>query len=102
LLIAVFQLYFGPLAVEQLSHVGIGRHRRSFFFEDVDDMAEGTIKRLTDKGFGFINTGGPKDLFFHSSDLEEVRYDDLREGQKVSFNEGMGPKGPRAENVRVL
>ena len=29
-------------------------------------MAEGTIKKLTDKGFGFINTGGEKDLFFHS------------------------------------
>jgi len=30
-------------------------------------MPEGTIKRLTDKGFGFINTGKEKDLFFHSS-----------------------------------
>ena len=30
-------------------------------------MAEGTIKKLTDKGFGFISTGKEKDLFFHSS-----------------------------------
>ena len=65
-------------------------------------MAEGTIKRLTDKGFGFINTGGDKDIFFHMSSLEEVRFEELREGQRVSFNEGQGPKGPRAENVRVI
>jgi CspA family cold shock protein len=65
-------------------------------------MAEGTIKRLTDKGFGFINTGGDKDLFFHMSDLEDVQFEELREGQRVSFNEGRGPKGPRAENVRVV
>ena len=65
-------------------------------------MAEGTIKRLTDKGFGFIDTGTGKDMFFHMSNLEGVRYDDLQEGQRVSFTEGHGPKGPRAENVRVI
>lgn len=62
-------------------------------------MAEGTIKRLTDKGFGFIDTGGNKDIFFHSSAVEGCTYDELREGQKVSYSEGEGPKGPRAENV---
>ena len=65
-------------------------------------MAEGTIKRLTGKGFGFINTGGDKDIFFHMSDLEGVSYEDLQEGQQVSFNEGRGPKGPRAENVKLV
>jgi Cold shock proteins len=65
-------------------------------------MAEGTIKKITDKGFGFIDTGKGADLFFHSSNLEGVRFDDLQEGQRVSFNEGHGPKGPRAENVRPL
>ena len=65
-------------------------------------MAEGTIKRLTDKGFGFINTGGAKDLFFHSSNLEGVLYDELQEGQRVSYSEGQGPKGPRAENVKLV
>jgi len=63
-------------------------------------MAEGTIKKLTDKGFGFIDIGGGGDLFFHMSNLEGVRFDDLHEGQQVSFEEGSGPKGPRAENVR--
>lgn len=65
-------------------------------------MAEGTIKRLTDKGYGFIDTGGGQDLFFHMSNVEGVTYEDLQEGQRVSFNEGTGPKGPRAENVTVL
>ena len=65
-------------------------------------MAEGTIKRLTNKGFGFINTGGEKDLFFHSSSLEGVTFEELREGQKVSFTEGRSPKGPCAENVKPV
>ena len=65
-------------------------------------MAEGTIKKLTDKGFGFINTGGSKDLFFHSKSLQGVRYEELHEGQKVSYTEGQGPKGPCAENVKPL
>ena len=65
-------------------------------------MAEGTIKRLTDRGFGFINTGGGKDMFFHSSNLEGVTYEELREGQRVSYTEGRGPKGPRAENVKPI
>ncbi len=65
-------------------------------------MAEGTIKRLTDKGFGFIDAGTGKDLFFHMSAVEGVRFEDLKQGQRVSFNEGQGPKGPRAENVKVL
>ncbi len=59
-------------------------------------MAEGTIKKLTDKGFGFISTDGSKELFFHSSSLQGVGFEELREGQKVSFTEGRGPKGPRA------
>jgi CspA family cold shock protein len=65
-------------------------------------MLEGTIKRLTDRGFGFIATASGPDIFFHMSSLAEGRFEDLREGQKVSFVEGRGPKGPRAENVRVI
>jgi cold shock protein len=65
-------------------------------------MAEGTIKKLiTDKGFGFISTGGAKDLFFHSTAVEGVRFEELREGQNVSYTEGRGPKGPCAENVSL-
>jgi cold shock protein len=65
-------------------------------------MAEGTIKRLTDKGFGFISTGADKDMFFHSSSVEGTSFEALHEGQKVSFTEGRGPKGPRAENVKPV
>ncbi len=65
-------------------------------------MAEGTIKRLTDRGFGFIDTGTGQDMFFHSSNLEGVSFDELQEGQRVSYTEGSGPKGPRAENVKVI
>ncbi|MEM7452889.1 MAG: cold shock domain-containing protein [Planctomycetota bacterium] len=64
-------------------------------------MAEGTIKKLTDKGFGFIQ-GDSGDIFFHVSALAEGTFEDLREGLKVQYDEGNGPKGPRAENVRVI
>lgn len=60
----------------------------------------GTIKRLTDKGFGFIATSDGTEYFFHQSACAGIRFDDLREGQKVSFTAGQGPKGPRAENVK--
>lgn len=65
-------------------------------------MAEGTIKKLAEKGFGFIDTGTGKDLFFHMSNVEGGGFNDLYEGQRVSYNEGQGPKGPRAENVRPV
>jgi CspA family cold shock protein len=65
-------------------------------------MGEGTIKRITDRGFGFIDTGGEKDLFFHMASLEGVSFDELQEGQRVSFTEGQSDKGPRAENVKLL
>jgi CspA family cold shock protein len=71
-------------------------------FEEVKEMAEGTIKRLTDKGFGFIDTGTDQDMFFHSSSLQGVSYEELQEGQRVSYTEGQGPKGPRAENVTLI
>jgi CspA family cold shock protein len=70
--------------------------------DDRSKMAEGTIKRLTDKGFGFIKPDNGPDLFFHMSNVEGVQFRDLKEGQKVSYNEGRGPKGPRAENVKPI
>jgi CspA family cold shock protein len=63
-------------------------------------MPEGIIKKLTDKGFGFIKTDTGKDLFFHSKALQGVEFDDLQEGQKVTYTQGQGPKGPCAENVK--
>jgi CspA family cold shock protein len=60
----------------------------------------GTIKRLTDKGFGFIAAPDGVEYFFHQSACQGTRFDDLREGQRVTFDVGQGPKGPRAENVK--
>jgi len=66
-------------------------------------MAEGIITRVvTDKGFGFIDGGTGKDVFFHMSAVEGGRFQDLEEGQRVSFNVGQGPKGPQAANVKTI
>jgi CspA family cold shock protein len=63
-------------------------------------MAQGTIKRLTDRGFGFIaQDGSDKDLFFHSSELVGVDFNDLKEGDNVTFEIGESPKGPNATKV---
>lgn len=65
-------------------------------------MPQGTIKKLlTDKGFGFIE-GERGDIFFHHSALEGTSIEALSVGQAVEYEEGRGPKGPRAENVRVV
>lgn len=63
-------------------------------------MQEGTIARLTDRGFGFISRAGEeKDLFFHSNELKNVQFNDLKEGDKVTFEVAEGPKGLNAVNV---
>ncbi len=69
---------------------------------------KGIIKKLTDRGFGFIGevdqNGQPmadkKDLFFHSKSLVGVMFDDLREGEMVTFDVENSPKGPSAVNVQ--
>jgi CspA family cold shock protein len=61
---------------------------------------EGTIKNLTDRGFGFIAVDGEqKDLFFHSNELSGVKFEELKVGDKVSFEKSDSPKGPNATNV---
>lgn len=65
-------------------------------------MAKGTIKRLMDKGFGFINAGGGEDLFFHRNEMEGVEYSSLRVGQEVEFEMSQDSKGrPQAVKVRL-
>jgi len=65
-------------------------------------MPQGTIKKLlTDKGFGFIE-GERGDIFFHHSAVEGTTIEALSIGQQVEYEEGRGPKGPRAENVRLV
>ena len=61
----------------------------------------GTIKTLTQKGFGFIaREGEAKDLFFHSKDLNGVTYEELQVGDTVSFEVVEGEKGLAAKNVQ--
>jgi len=63
-------------------------------------MEQGTIARLTDRGFGFIaREGEEKDLFFHANELKDVEFNDLKEGDKVKFDVVEGPKGQNASNV---
>lgn len=65
-------------------------------------MAQGTIKKvIADKGFGFIKTDRGE-IFFHSSALQGVTIESLREGQVVDYTETRGPKGPRAESIKVV
>ena len=64
-------------------------------------MPKGTIRRLIDRGFGFIKTE-QEDLFFHRNDIEEVEFASLREGQEVEFEKGQGRDGrPQAVKVRL-
>jgi CspA family cold shock protein len=65
-------------------------------------MAEGTIARKTDRGFGFIRTASGQDLFFHMSAIQGTTFEDLREGQRVTYEAVDSPKGQRAETVRPL
>ena len=61
----------------------------------------GTIKTLTDRGFGFISREGEtKDLFFHSKELVGVTFEELREGDAVTFEVSDTPKGPAATKVK--
>lgn len=64
---------------------------------------EGTIKKLIDKGFGFITVEGEeKDLYFSGSELKNVKFEELKEGDKVSFDKADSPKGPNAINVNRI
>ena len=63
-------------------------------------MAKGTIKKLTDRGYGFIKTDQGEDIFFHSTDIEGVEFNSLTEGQEVEFEKGEGRDG-RSRAVKV-
>jgi CspA family cold shock protein len=67
-----------------------------------DDVASGTIKRLVrDRGFGFIKDEGGQEWFFHRDSVEAGDFEQLNEGQRVSFEEEPSQKGPRAGNIRA-
>ena len=83
------------LAEQNLIHIS-GRHT------EVLQVANGTIKRLVrDRGFGFIRDDGGQEWFFHRSSVEAGAFEQLNEGQRVSFDEEPSQKGPRAGNIRA-
>ncbi len=63
-------------------------------------MAKGKIRRLMDRGYGFIKSEEEEDLFFHRNDLEGVEFNSLNEGQEVEFEKGQGRDG-RSAAVKV-
>ena len=69
-------------------------------------MQNGTVIKKNEKGFGFIKVDGApegsKDLFFHTNELQNISFDELREGDKVSFEIGDSPKGPNAVSVSKI
>jgi CspA family cold shock protein len=66
-------------------------------------VLKGTIRRITDRGFGFIKTEDETDIFFHRSALEGVEFNSLSEGQEVEFEKGQGRDGrPQAVKVRLI
>ncbi len=69
-------------------------------------MQNGTVIKKNDKGFGFIKVDGSqegdKDLFFHSNELQNISFDELQEGDKVSFTIGDSPKGKNALGVSKI
>ena len=64
-------------------------------------MEVGKIKKLADRGFGFITASDGKEVFFHRSECQSVAFDSLSEGQEVTFDRESAAKGPRARNVRL-
>jgi len=64
-------------------------------------MQEGTVARKMDRGYGFISVPDQeKELFFHANELQSISFDELNEGDKVTFELADGPKGPNATNVK--
>ena len=66
-------------------------------------MPKGTIRRIMDRGYGFIQSESGEDLFFHSNDLVGVEFNSLKEGREVEFEKGEGRDGrPQAVRVRLI
>lgn len=72
----------------------------NFYFRK-NKMATGTVKWFNDaKGFGFITPdAGGEDLFAHFSAIKSEGFKSLRENQRVTYDEAMGPKGKQAANI---
>ncbi len=82
---------------------GRGRGRGAAGRAPTGPRLRGTIKKMVrDRGFGFIRGDDGKEVFFHRSGLAAGEYDGMSEGDAVEYVVQEGPRGPRAENVRVV
>jgi CspA family cold shock protein len=64
-------------------------------------MSKGTVKRIMrERGFGFILAEDGREVFFHRSELQDVDFNDLQEGDQLEFNIAQGQKGPQATGVK--
>jgi CspA family cold shock protein len=65
-------------------------------------VARGIIRRLLEhRGFGFIQSEDGRNVFFHRSEVLQVSFQTLQEGQTVEFAVEETPQGPKARRVRV-
>jgi CspA family cold shock protein len=66
-------------------------------------MAKGKVKRLMrERGFGFIAAEDGREIFFHQSELQNISFNALQEGDQLEFDVVKGDKGPKAENVKKI
>ena len=64
-------------------------------------MPKGTVKRLMrERGFGFISAEDGREIFFHRSELQNVDFDKLQQGDELEFNVAKGDKGPKATDIK--
>jgi CspA family cold shock protein len=95
-------LFRGPEAGSSQAFIASRIHQFHHFAWRNVPMAQGFIKKLTGKHFGFIKTEDDEELFFHASSVRGVSFDELHESQEVSYTEEHGPRGPYAENVKPV
>lgn len=100
---------FSVILVIALINTMLSRPSTSLNDDDDDEYDEnaeqGTVKWFnTSKGFGFITRGDGSDIFVHHRSIRGQGQGRRRlvEGQRVMFVEGIGEKGPQADNVRIV
>jgi CspA family cold shock protein len=65
-------------------------------------VATGTIKKLvSDRGFGFIQQTDGTDLFFHRSAVTGITFDELGEGQAVTYEKTMDSRRNKENAEKV-